>query len=63
MPKQIHPEQLARAARMYKTNQAAARALGIGEKRFARLCQAYRVEVPYSRQQLRAERGPGCSEG
>ncbi|MCY3735340.1 MAG: hypothetical protein OXG13_02995 [Gemmatimonadaceae bacterium] len=38
-----------RAARMYSTNEAASRALGIEPRSFSRLCRRYGIETPYAR--------------
>ena len=38
-----------RPARMYSTNEAASRALGIEPRSFSRLCRRYGIETPYAR--------------
>ena len=40
-----------RAARVYKTNSEASKALGIATGSFARLCRKYGIETPYARQE------------
>ena len=47
--RRIDRERIERAARMYTTNEAAARALGIEPRSFSRLCRRYGVETPYAR--------------
>lgn len=42
-----------RAARMYSTNEAASRALGIEPRSFSRLCRRYGIETPYARRRKR----------
>lgn len=45
-----------RVARIYASNEEAARALGIVMRSFSRLCRRYEVETPYvRRQRLRRE--------
>ena len=38
------------AARVYKSNSEASRALGIATGSFGRLCRKYGIETPYARQ-------------
>ena len=45
----IERERIERAARLYSTNEAAGRALGIDPRSFSRLCRRYGVETPYGR--------------
>ena len=45
----IERERIERAARLYSTNEAAGRALGIVPRSFSRLCRRYGVETPYGR--------------
>ena len=40
-----------RAARVYKSNSEASKALGIASGSFARLCRKYGIETPYARQE------------
>jgi len=47
--RRIERERIERAARMYSTNEAASRALGIEPRSFSRLCRRYGVETPYAR--------------
>ena len=42
-------DELARVARMYKSNKDASRALGITTQAFGRLCRQHRIETPYAR--------------
>ena len=42
-------EQIARAARMYGSNQEAAAALGIVPQSFGRLCRKYGIDTPAKR--------------
>ena len=45
-----------RVARMYASNEEAARALGIVMRSFSRLCRRYGLETPYARRlRLRRE--------
>ncbi|MFA6111141.1 MAG: hypothetical protein WDA75_20485 [Candidatus Latescibacterota bacterium] len=46
----IEPERVARVARLYPSNQEAARALGIAEQSFGRLCRRLGIQTPYARQ-------------
>ena len=39
------------AARVYRSNAEASRALGIATGSFGRLCRKYGIETPYARQQ------------
>ena len=60
MPK-VTQEQVERVARIYKTNQEAAAALGIAMQSFARICRRFGVETPYLRRrrtQKEAKRKP-----
>ena len=45
----IPREQIARAARIYASNQDAGAALGIASGSFGRLCRHYEVETPQKR--------------
>ena len=45
----IERDRVERAARMYSTNEAASRALGIDPRSFSRLCRRYGIETPYAR--------------
>ena len=42
-------DQVERAARLYKSNKDASRALGITMQAFARICRQYGIETPYVR--------------
>ncbi|MBT4101326.1 MAG: hypothetical protein HOM68_24345 [Gemmatimonadetes bacterium] len=42
-------DQIERVARIYHSNLDAARALGIAQRSFSRLCKRYEVETPYAR--------------
>ena len=42
-------DRVERVARMYSTNEAASRALGIEPRSFSRLCRRYGIETPYAR--------------
>lgn len=42
-------EQLERVCRMYLTDIAAAKALGIGVRKFLRLCQGHSIQTPHDR--------------
>ena len=42
-------EEVEQVARVYKSIKDAARALGIAEKTFSKLCRRYGVETPYQR--------------
>lgn len=53
MDKGITREQVERAARMYRSNQDAGRALEIDPRSFARLCRRYGIETPYVRKRQR----------
>lgn len=58
----IERERIERAARLYSTNEAAGRALGIDPRSFSRLCRRYGVETPYARRlRERREARQGCS--
>lgn len=46
---QFDHEQISRAARMYRTNSDAGRALGIAAGSFTRLCKTYEIESPAER--------------
>ncbi len=60
--RRIDRERIERAARMYSTNEAASRALGIEPRSFSRLCRRYGVETPYARRlRERREALQGCS--
>ena len=47
------PERIARAARIYASNQEASSALGIAAGSFSRLCRLYQIETPYARKRRR----------
>lgn len=47
--RRIDRDRIQRAARMYSTNEAASRALGIEPRSFSRLCRRYGIETPYAR--------------
>ena len=47
--RRVDRNRVERAARMYSTNEAAGRALGIDPRSFSRLCRRYGVETPYAR--------------
>ena len=49
MKKHISRLEVERAARIYKTNRAAAAALGIQPGWFGELCQKYNIETPFVR--------------
>ncbi len=51
--KKISREEVERAARMYHSNQDAARALGIRSDSFSALCRRYGLETPYKRRERR----------
>lgn len=58
----IERQRIERAARLYSTNEAAGRALGIDPRSFSRLCRRYGVETPYARRlRERREARQGCS--
>ena len=50
-------ERVERVARIYKTNQDAADALGIAMRSFSRICRRFGVETPYLRMQRLKKRG------
>jgi hypothetical protein len=50
----IPKEQIERAARVYKTNLDAGRALEISVHHFSRLCRRYGIETPYARRRRRS---------
>lgn len=59
----IDRERIQRAARMYSTNEAASRALGIEPRSFSRLCRRYGIETPYAhRLRERREAAQGRQE-
>ncbi len=47
----IPKDWIERAARVYKSNSEASKALGIASGSFARLCRKYGIETPYARQE------------
>ncbi|MEW6749780.1 MAG: hypothetical protein AB1505_02235 [Candidatus Latescibacterota bacterium] len=49
MDKGITREQVARVARVYRSNEDASQALGIEMRSFGRLCRRYGIETPYAR--------------
>ena len=56
MKRRIPIEFLERASRIYATSADAARALGVSEQHYSRLCRRHHVETPYRRKQrLRKE--------
>lgn len=60
--RRIDSERIQRAARIYSTNEAASRALGIEPRSFSRLCRRYGVETPYARRMReRREALRGCA--
>ena len=62
MERSLNQDQVERAARMYKTNQDAARALGIAMQSFGRICRKYAIETPYVRKR-RLKRETGKNRG
>lgn len=46
----IERDRVELVARIYKSNQEAARILGITEQSFGRLCRKHGIETPYARQ-------------
>ena len=50
-------ERVERVARIYKTNQDAADALGIAMRSFSRICRRFGVETPYLRKQRNKKEG------
>ena len=46
---EVTREQLGRAARMYRTNRDATKALGIGNNTFYNLCREFNIEMPIQR--------------
>jgi hypothetical protein len=52
--RRIEPDRIARAARIYPSNQAAGRALGIAAGTFGRLCRHYGVDTPHVRRKKKA---------
>lgn len=51
MKRRIPIEFLERASRIYSNCKDAARALGISEQHYARLCRKHAIETPYRRKQ------------
>ncbi len=51
--RRIEPDRIARAARIYATNQEASQALGIAPGSFSRLCRTYGIETPHARKRRR----------
>ena len=49
MERGISRDRIERAARIYKSNQDASRALGIDMRSFSRLCRKYGIATPYVR--------------
>jgi hypothetical protein len=49
MSKAISRERVERVARMYKSNIAASKALGITPSSFGNLCRKWGIETPYAR--------------
>jgi len=54
MDKGISRDQVERAARVYRTNLDASRALGIELRSFGRLCRRHGVETPWARKRRQA---------
>ena len=48
----ISRQQIERAARLYRSNLDASRALGITLQAFGRICRRYGIETPYARRRL-----------
>lgn len=46
---EVTRRQLERAARMYRTNRDATRALGVGNSTFYKLCRQFDIEMPVER--------------
>ena len=46
---EVSRRQLERAARMYRTNRDATRALGVGNSTFYKLCRQFEIEMPVER--------------
>lgn len=53
--RRIEPDRIARAARIYATNQEASQALGIAPGSFSRLCRNYGIETPHARKTRRRQ--------
>lgn len=54
---EVTRKQVERAARMYRTNRDAIRALGIGNNTFYKLCKEFNIEMPVQRmRRMRNER-------
>lgn len=54
---------VARVARIYHSNQAAAEALGIQRTSFSRLCREYGIETPYKRRQRQQQEARARAAG
>ena len=60
MNQSITREEVERVARIYKSNQDAAAALGITSHSFGRLCRRFEIETPHARtRRLRQEARQG----
>ena len=55
----ISRQRLERAARLYHSNEAAGRALGIVGRSFSRLCRQHGIETPYARKRRQRSRPLG----
>lgn len=55
MGKAISRERIERAARMYKTNIDASKALGIIPSSFGKLCRQWNIETPWARKRAPRE--------
>ena len=53
--RRIEPDRIARAARIYASNQEASEALGIAPGSFSRLCRTYGIETPHARRSRRRQ--------
>jgi hypothetical protein len=62
-PNKFPKERVARAARIYSSNDAAGRALGIAPGSFGRLCRKYEIDTPLQqKERRRAEFREGLPE-
>lgn len=57
MDKGIAREEVERAARLYRQNKDASRALDITLHAFGRICRKYGIETPYARRRRRSREG------
>ena len=56
--KKVSREMVARAARMYRLNKDACKALEIGDQTFTDYCEQFGIETPIARRRrLKAQRG------